>query len=260
MLLQDKLKEYGIFDETTYKYIHINGYKTTYICDIYGNIYNTKQKKKCNNISLNKLTPIKLPNGYFVVTLSINGETTRDYIHRLIAKEFIKIPNKYLELNYTFDNLEVNHKNGDKSDNSIYNLEWVTDSDNKIHGYKMNLYKHGEENSKSIYSNKQVHHVCRLIEENKLKPSEISEITGVSVAQILDIRNHGSWLEISNLYDFSNYTPKQCKYSDKQLSDMWNMISKNIPPTEISNITGINIKTIYEYRRKSQNVQRLSKA
>jgi hypothetical protein len=66
------------------------------------------------------------------------GESITCDVHRLAAKTFIDNP----------DNLpEVNHKDGDKLNNSMSNLEWITSSGNKIHAYKngLNNQKGGKE-------------------------------------------------------------------------------------------------------------------
>lgn len=63
--------------------------------------------------------------GYLLVTLS--GHLYR--AHRLIASTFISNPNNYPV---------VNHKNFNKSDNRIENLEWVTYSENTKHSFTGN--------------------------------------------------------------------------------------------------------------------------
>ncbi len=64
--------------------------------------------------------------GYMGVSLHTNG--TNHLIHRLIAKAFIPNPeNKPC----------VNHKNGNKSDNRVENLEWMTYSENEKHSYRV---------------------------------------------------------------------------------------------------------------------------
>lgn len=80
-----------------------------------------------------KLNPDIAPNGYYRVTLAKNGKKTQRYLHRLLAQHFIPNP----------DNLpQVNHKDGNKLNCNIDNLEWVTIKDNVIHAYKHGLIDH----------------------------------------------------------------------------------------------------------------------
>lgn len=66
-----------------------------------------------NIVSGKKLTPRKVGGGYLMITL--NGK--QFLIHRLVAQAFLPNP----------DNLpQVNHKNEDKTDNRVENLEWCT--------------------------------------------------------------------------------------------------------------------------------------
>jgi hypothetical protein len=68
------------------------------------------------------LSSTKTDNGYLLT--SINDRTF--LVHRLIAKTFIENPNNLPE---------INHINGNKSDNNIENLEWTTRSNNEKHAY-----------------------------------------------------------------------------------------------------------------------------
>ena len=82
---------------------------------------------KHNDKALRKGKLLKLnikKNGYLSVDLSKNNRPKTMSVHRIIAKTFLK--------NYS-DNLEVNHKNGIKTDNRLINLEMVTKSQNIIH-------------------------------------------------------------------------------------------------------------------------------
>ena len=69
-------------------------------------------------------------NGYKRVHVSKNGKSKRLLVHRIVATAFIPNP----------DNLpEVNHKDGNKQNNNVSNLEWVTASENQKHAYKTGL-------------------------------------------------------------------------------------------------------------------------
>lgn len=86
-----------------------------------GNVYSHKFGKKI------KMKP-KYSRDYLQVGFWINGKQTWKLVHRLVAEAFI--PNS--------DNKpQVNHINGDKTDNRVENLEWVTASENELHAYRV---------------------------------------------------------------------------------------------------------------------------
>ncbi len=67
------------------------------------------------------LTPIKKDNGYLQINLCRNGIYKTFILHRLVALAFIPNPNNYPE---------INHKDEDKTNNCVDNLEWCTKSYN----------------------------------------------------------------------------------------------------------------------------------
>lgn len=77
------------------------------------------------------LSPSKNPNGYLKVSLA-NGDGSSEQVsvHRLMAKHFL--PNPY-------DHKYVNHIDGDKTNNSISNLEWCSAKENNYHALKIGL-------------------------------------------------------------------------------------------------------------------------
>lgn len=77
------------------------------------------------------LTPTANPNGYLKVALADGkGGQHQLSMHRLVAKHFI--PNPY-------DHPQVNHKNGNKKDNHVLNLEWVSPTENTNHALMTGL-------------------------------------------------------------------------------------------------------------------------
>ncbi|MBK9660164.1 MAG: HNH endonuclease [Chitinophagaceae bacterium] len=76
---------------------------------------------------------------YFTVRLCKQGITSTKYVHRLLAEAFIPNP---------LSKCCVNHINGEQWDNSLYNLEWTTHSENMKHAYQIGLCKSAQ--SKSV--------------------------------------------------------------------------------------------------------------
>ena len=70
-------------------------------------------------------------NGYKNIRLQFAHKTHAEYIHRLVAKYFIPNP-----LNLS----EVNHKDGDKSNNNVENLEWCTHLENIRHAREAGFF------------------------------------------------------------------------------------------------------------------------
>lgn len=69
--------------------------------------------------------------GYLQVKLKKNGKNYYKRVHRLVAEHFIPNPNGLPQ---------VNHIDGDKTNNNINNLEWTNNKTNTQHGYDNNLY------------------------------------------------------------------------------------------------------------------------
>lgn len=65
-------------------------------------------------------------------------------VHRLVAKAFIPLPQRFVETGLTYDDLEVNHIDGNPSNNNISNLEWCTKEENMQHAIRTNLIPPGK--------------------------------------------------------------------------------------------------------------------
>ena len=88
-----------------------------------GNIYSMKR-----NIIL---SPRVDGDGYLEVSIMVNGKQMSKTVHRMIAEAWLPNPNS---------KPFVNHKNGNRSDNRVDNLEWITISDNNL-----GINKHDDE-------------------------------------------------------------------------------------------------------------------
>lgn len=69
---------------------------------------------------------------YPYIKISYKGELYRYKVHRLVAMTFIPNPD---------NKLEVNHIDGDKSNNNVWNLEWVTRLENQMHAQNIGLIR-----------------------------------------------------------------------------------------------------------------------
>jgi hypothetical protein len=154
--------------------------------------------------SIRKILSIsKDSNGYAKTGVSCNGKAKTIRCHREVAICFIPNP----------DNLpEVNHKNGDKMDCSVSNLEWVSAETNREH-YMKELYdkKSGEDNLsprekqkiKAIENGKITKESGRFSGANNPKACGKCEIYFDNGTSII-VDNLTIWCKHSGIYDYRN--------------------------------------------------------
>lgn len=76
------------------------------------------------NLETGRCLKLHLRGDYLSIKLYDNGIAKRRYVHQLVAEQYLaKVEGK------TF----VNHKDGDKLNNCVSNLEWVTHKENCLH-------------------------------------------------------------------------------------------------------------------------------
>jgi len=114
-------------------------------------------------------------------------------VHRLMLAAFVgPCPPKH----------QCNHKDGDKTNNHVSNLEWVTHSENMYHAFKTGLVsKRGEKNPQSKLKEGEVwlikkllkSHLCQKGVKGKLKQRKIAKMFKVGVATISLIKSGHRW-------------------------------------------------------------------
>ena len=122
--IQD-LENYKVAAKKDEEEVDLSKFKATkyqdYLASIDGKIYSMK-----SNLIL---SPRIDKDGYEEVSIMIDAKQTSKTVHRIIADTWIPNPK-----NLPF----VNHKNGNRSDNRVINLEWTSVSENNMNKNKNN--------------------------------------------------------------------------------------------------------------------------
>lgn len=107
--------------------------------------YEVSDKGEIRNIKTGKLKSLRIKkNGYIDIDLYKNGEVSWKRVHILVAEAFIPNPNNYPI---------VMHKDNNKSNNCVENLEWGTISKNTKDAYDNGLFIHNKLMKYLVYNN-----------------------------------------------------------------------------------------------------------
>ena len=128
--------------------------------------YRVDRKGRVINKNNHELKQVANRNGYSMVKLCRNGYEKNCSTHRLVAEAFIPNPH---------NKQTVNHIDGDKSNNDVTNLEWVTYSENEKHAYQHKLKKSylTDEDRKNgaVISSEKRRRPVRVLETDTVYPS-----------------------------------------------------------------------------------------
>ena len=108
----------------------VKGYEGEYQISNKGRLKSIRYIEKYSGIVEKVMKPGNNGRGYMTTMIGRNGNVKSVKIHRLVAEAFIPNP----------ENLpEVNHIDGNKKNNCVENLEWVTHQGNMVHAYATKL-------------------------------------------------------------------------------------------------------------------------
>ena len=146
--------------------------------------------------------------GYIQVGIyRINMPVKHARLHRLVAKAFIPLPDR---VDIPPEELVVNHKDGNKTNNFVGNLEWCSTYENTRHAIEtgLNTY-YGERAYNSNFTDEQVLFIADRLMENK-SYHDICVLIGLEPTEenmllIGRIKTKYTYTRITEGYDFSNY-------------------------------------------------------
>lgn len=130
--------------------------------------------------------------GYLIVRLLINGKQTSKGVHRLVAEAFL-----VNEGNLS----DVNHKDCNRYNNNVSNLEWITHGENIKYSYATNNRSAtGESNARCQTNEDTVTGICQLLEAG-YSPAVVRDM-GYDYRLVRAIKARQNWKHISVNYKF----------------------------------------------------------
>lgn len=155
---------------------------------------------------ISKYTNKSHKSGYEYVQFKKNNRTHMKKVHRLVAFAHLRSPSEDLKILCSGKGIGVvlvNHKDGNKLNNNVDNLEWCDDSYNQEHAISNGLKPNnsvGQGNGMSILTDEIVHIICQAFEDGVM-PSEATERFNISRSQASKIRSGHAWKHISSQYN-----------------------------------------------------------
>lgn len=119
------------------------------------------------------------PNGKGYLRFWVGGKL--EFVHRVVAEKYIPNPE---------NKPQINHKDGNKLNNEVDNLEWVTNLENRKHAIEKGLHLCGDRCPWSKLTQEDVD----FIRENPdISPKKLAEKFSVTDSTIRDVRKYKSW-------------------------------------------------------------------
>ena len=157
-------------------YININNqyFKTDYFVNQYGEIYSSKSNRIMSTEITNK--------GYYKLKIRFNNRYYRKYPHIMVAETFIS--------HKPHGKSDVNHKDGNKKNNHVSNLEWTTRSENLKHAIDTGLrpIQYGENHNRCKYPDSLFKQIA-IMRKNGMSYKEISDATGMHLGYLKNVLN-----------------------------------------------------------------------
>lgn len=195
-----------------------------YTINTNGEIYNIHTQAKISSYDA-------IGTGYMKSTLiSVDGTPIPFLVHRLVAFHFCNPP-------MNFEQLTVNHIDGNRKNNWAGNLEWVTYAANNQHErYVLNNRRCHVANGRPIVNEEFVRYLCEQFVAGKSNTEIMRElgmiIDNANHTLLRDIRGGYTWTNITCQYNFDRSSKKHA-YTKEEKAQIDNMILKGMTDYEV---------------------------
>lgn len=210
----DRCYMFSSDNDEKYDYITediVPGVYPYYMISTFGNVYHRYREII--------MKPSPETSGYLMISLSTKFGPKYFQIHRLVLMRFKPIQD--------CESLQVNHIDGNKKNNHLCNLEWVTRSENILHAYNNGLHSYGGTISEELATA-----IINLLKENKYQAKEIADMLGVSYSIVCDIKGKNSWNRLTKDIEFHHR--KGRLYSEDDVKILCEFFQSNPKPNSYS--------------------------
>jgi hypothetical protein len=179
-MIQLMQHQIDVLEQTKEIYVPIHGYETKYTISNLGNV-----KSMLTGVVLKP----HIKNGYLAVNL-YNGKPKHYYVHRLVANAFLDNKNGLSE---------VNHKDCNKFNNCVDNLEWCDRKANLLHSYIHGKKRKGENHGMHKLTIEQVNSIrCEYVKGSRDHSLHaLGKKYGVSWCTIQAIVTNKHWVNVN---------------------------------------------------------------
>lgn len=179
--------------------------------------------------------------GYLLITLATDKGNITKSVHRIVMIEFFGFDPDPLKD-------EVDHFSGEKYNNSIYNLHWVSGSENVTAAYDMGLMPSGEDSPASVLTNDDVRHVCQMMQDgiDRREIYTFLKSKGIVYPDTLfhAIYTRRTWKRISKDYVFQDYRERRGLLEENDVRIICECLEQNMPHRDIIINLGIDFDSL----------------
>ena len=168
--------------------------------------------------------------------VSIDGITTT--VHRLVAEAFIANPE---------GKPHINHIDGDRYNNSVSNLEWCTNAENKLHAAIHGLVARGSAVNTSVMSEDDAILALEMLSANE-SSAEVARFFGVTRATISKLKLGQTWKHLDRITTDVNSTPYAKKLRAGDIPNIRAMLSEGRADRYVAELYGVAPATINQIR------------